>query len=278
VGARAHGEPPCMRPRRVVRRALRDGDAAARQAARWQRPRARAAHCCRTLLLHTAAATAAAHCRRRRAPAQVTDAGRIFVRLAARVSEGEVGFGSEAVGLPATSIRQQAIRCAHVCACVCMCVCVCVCVCVYVCTCVCCGVHVCAAWLAAPSHRQHTHAPKHKCTHPRTPTHTPAPRRPTNRPHTRSPPAPTRTGASRSARSRRATRARRCTTTGSSSARRSWAAAAQSTGRTQSMAGCCSRCGLCVGVCMWGGAVALRVARRWWCMFCVERGRLCNFP
>lgn len=41
---------------------------------------------------------------------QVTDAGRIFVRLAGRVSEGEVGFGSEAVGMPATSIRQQAIR------------------------------------------------------------------------------------------------------------------------------------------------------------------------
>lgn len=41
---------------------------------------------------------------------QVTDAGRIFVRLAGRVSEGEVGFGSEAVGMPAASIRQQAIR------------------------------------------------------------------------------------------------------------------------------------------------------------------------
>ncbi|KAF6252995.1 hypothetical protein COO60DRAFT_1704042 [Scenedesmus sp. NREL 46B-D3] len=41
---------------------------------------------------------------------QLTDAGRIFVRLAQRVSEGEVSFGSEAVGMPATSIRQQAIR------------------------------------------------------------------------------------------------------------------------------------------------------------------------
>ncbi|KAF8069413.1 SKI3 [Scenedesmus sp. PABB004] len=41
---------------------------------------------------------------------QATDAGRIFVRLAARVSEGEVAFGSEALGMPATSIRQQAIR------------------------------------------------------------------------------------------------------------------------------------------------------------------------
>lgn len=41
---------------------------------------------------------------------QVTDAGRVFVRLAQRVSEGEVAFGSEAVGMPATSIRQQAIR------------------------------------------------------------------------------------------------------------------------------------------------------------------------
>jgi hypothetical protein len=44
------------------------------------------------------------------AAVQVTDAGRIFVRLAGRVSEGEVGFGSEAVGMPAASIRQQAIR------------------------------------------------------------------------------------------------------------------------------------------------------------------------
>jgi hypothetical protein len=42
----------------------------------------------------------------------VTDAGRIFVRLAQRVSEGEVSFGSDAVGMPATSIRQQAVRCA----------------------------------------------------------------------------------------------------------------------------------------------------------------------
>lgn len=41
---------------------------------------------------------------------QLTDAGRIFVRLSQRVSEGEVAFGSEAVGMPATSIRQQAIR------------------------------------------------------------------------------------------------------------------------------------------------------------------------
>jgi hypothetical protein len=32
------------------------------------------------------------------------------VRLAGHVSEGEVSFGSEAIGMPATSIRQQAIR------------------------------------------------------------------------------------------------------------------------------------------------------------------------
>eukprot|EP00879_Flechtneria_rotunda_P010701 GHRR01011183.1.p1 GENE.GHRR01011183.1~~GHRR01011183.1.p1 ORF type:complete len:1628 (+),score=649.14 GHRR01011183.1:120-5003(+) len=44
------------------------------------------------------------------AKGDVTDAGRIFVRLAARVSEGEIAFGSDAVGMPATSIRQQAIR------------------------------------------------------------------------------------------------------------------------------------------------------------------------
>lgn len=44
------------------------------------------------------------------ADGQVTDAGRIFVRLAGRVSEGEVAFGTEGIGMPATSIRQQAIR------------------------------------------------------------------------------------------------------------------------------------------------------------------------
>lgn len=41
---------------------------------------------------------------------QITDAGRIFVRLAQRVSEGEVAFGSGAVGMQPTSIRQEAIR------------------------------------------------------------------------------------------------------------------------------------------------------------------------
>jgi hypothetical protein len=39
------------------------------------------------------------------------DAEKIFARLAARTSEGEVAFGATHVGLPPTSIRQEAVRC-----------------------------------------------------------------------------------------------------------------------------------------------------------------------
>lgn len=59
-----------------------------------------------------AAAATGTSARRRRLPAcpdARRAAGRVFARLAARVSEGEVGFGEVAGGTP-VSVRQQAIR------------------------------------------------------------------------------------------------------------------------------------------------------------------------
>ncbi|GBF94747.1 hypothetical protein Rsub_07630 [Raphidocelis subcapitata] len=90
--------------------ALEEGDAeAALGAAKggikfvFQRSRAgneRARHA--ALMLNLLAAQAMARC------GQLEDAHTVFSRLASRVSEGDVAFGS--VGLPPTSIRQEAIR------------------------------------------------------------------------------------------------------------------------------------------------------------------------
>jgi hypothetical protein len=108
--ALAAGAPSTSAYIALAQMALEDGQvAAALDAAKkgikfvFDRSRAgqeRARHA--ALMLNLLAAQAMARC------GQLEDAGKVFSRLAGRVSDGEVSFGQ--VGLPPVNIRHEAIR------------------------------------------------------------------------------------------------------------------------------------------------------------------------